>query len=247
MTPWANTLVAVAIVSSLSVAGGVVLLLRGEGLRKALEVLVPFAAGALIGEAVIHAIPEVAESSSGFGVEASVAMTAGIVAFFALEKILHWHHAHFPSQEVIHPVAISNLVGDGLHNFVDGAIIAAGFLASWEVGLATVVAVAIHEIPQELGDFAIMLKSGLSSRRALLLNFISALASVAGAVLTLLLGTSESSERILVPFSAGAFLYIANADLLPELHKEFETRKSLMQLAALVGGITVMLLLLILE
>jgi zinc and cadmium transporter len=174
-------------------------------------------------------------------------MTAGIVAFFALEKILHWHHAHFPSQEVIHPVAISNLVGDGLHNFVDGAIIAAGFLASWEVGLATVVAVAIHEIPQELGDFAIMLKSGLSSRRALLLNFISALASVAGAVLTLLLGTSESSERILVPFSAGAFLYIANADLLPELHKEFETRKSLMQLAALVGGITVMLLLLILE
>jgi zinc and cadmium transporter len=247
VTPWANTLVAVAIVSSLSVAGGVVLLLRGEGLRKALEVLVPFAAGALIGEAVIHAIPEVAESSSGFGVEASVAMTAGIVAFFALEKILHWHHAHFPSQEVIHPVAISNLVGDGLHNFVDGAIIAAGFLASWEVGLATVVAVAIHEIPQELGDFAIMLKSGLSSRRALLLNFISALASVAGAVLTLLLGTSESSERILVPFSAGAFLYIANADLLPELHKEFETRKSLMQLAALVGGITVMLLLLILE
>ena len=247
MTPWANTLVAVAIVSSLSVAGGVVLLLRGEGLRKALEVLVPFAAGALIGEAVIHAIPEVAESSSGFGVEASVAMTAGIVAFFALEKILHWHHAHFPSEEVIHPVAISNLVGDGLHNFVDGAIIAAGFLASWEVGLATVVAVAIHEIPQELGDFAIMLKSGLSSRRALLLNFISALAAVAGAVLTLLLGTSETSERILVPFSAGAFLYIANADLLPELHKEFETRKSLVQLAALVGGITVMLLLLTLE
>jgi zinc and cadmium transporter len=247
VTPWANTLVAVAIVSSLSVAGGVVLLLRGEGLRKALEVLVPFAAGALIGEAVIHAIPEVAESSSGFGVEASVAMTAGIVAFFALEKILHWHHAHFPSAEVIHPVAISNLVGDGLHNFVDGAIIAAGFLASWEVGLATVVAVAIHEIPQELGDFAIMLKSGLSSRKALTLNFISALASVAGAVITLLLGTSESSERILVPFSAGAFLYIANADLLPELHKEFETHKSLIQLVALVGGISVMLLLLALD
>ena len=244
MTPWAETLVGVVLVSALSLAGGLVLLLKGEGLRRALEVLVPFAAGALIGEAVIHAIPAVAESPDGFGVAASVAMTAGIVSFFALEKILHWHHAHFPSEDVIHPVAVSNLVGDGLHNFVDGAIIAAGFLASWEVGVATVVAVAIHEIPQELGDFAIMLKSGLTAKRALLLNFLSALAAIAGAVITLLIGSSESAERFLVPFSAGAFLYIANADLLPELHKEFETSKSLIQLAALVGGISVMLLLL---
>ena len=244
MTPWANTLIGVLLVSALSIAGGLVLLLKGEGLRRTLEILVPFAAGALIGEAVIHAIPEVAESPEGFGVAASVAMTAGIISFFALEKILHWHHAHFPSEEVIHPVAVSNLVGDGLHNFVDGAIIAAGFLASWEVGVATVIAVAIHEIPQELGDFAIMLKSGLSPRRALILNFLSALAAVAGAVLTLIVGSADSAERILVPFSAGAFLYIANADLLPELHKEFETSKSLIQLVALVGGISVMLLLL---
>ena len=247
MTPWANTLVAVLLVSGLSLLGGLVLLLRGEGLRKALEILVPFAAGALIGEAVIHAIPEVAESPDGFGVSASVAMTAGIIVFFTLEKILHWHHAHFPAEEVIHPVAISNLVGDGLHNFVDGAIIAAGFLASWEVGVATAVAVAIHEIPQELGDFAIMLKSGLSARRALILNVCSALVAVAGAVLTLMIGTSDSAERILIPFSAGAFLYIANADLLPELHKEFETSKSLIQLAALVGGISVMIMLLALD
>jgi zinc and cadmium transporter len=247
MTPWTETLVGVLIVSALSVMGGLVLLFRGEGLRRVLEILVPFAAGALIGEAVIHSIPEVAESPEGFGVTASVAMTAGIIGFFALEKILHWHHAHFPSEEVIHPVAISNLVGDGLHNFVDGGIIAAGFLASWEVGVATVIAVAIHEIPQELGDFAIMLKSGLSARRALLLNFLSALAAVAGAVLTLLVGSADSAERILVPFSAGAFLYIANADLLPELHKEFETGKSLLQLVALIGGISVMLLLLSFE
>jgi zinc and cadmium transporter len=244
VTPWVETLVGVVLVSALSLVGGLVLLLKGDGLRRALEVLVPFAAGALIGEAVIHAIPAVAESPGGFGVAASVAMTAGIVSFFALEKILHWHHAHFPSEDVIHPVAVSNLVGDGLHNFVDGAIIAAGFLASWEVGVATVVAVAIHEIPQELGDFAIMLKSGLTAKRALLLNSLSALAAIAGAVITLSIGSSESAERFLVPFSAGAFLYIANADLLPELHKEFETSKSLIQLAALIGGISVMLLLL---
>ena len=172
MTPWAETLVGVVLVSALSLAGGLVLLLKGDGLRRALEVLVPFAAGALIGEAVIHAIPEVAESPDGFGVAASVAMTAGIVSFFALEKILHWHHAHFPSEDVIHPVAVSNLVGDGLHNFVDGAIIAAGFLASWEVGVATVVAVAIHEIPQELGDFAIMLKSGLTRQARVAPQFL---------------------------------------------------------------------------
>jgi zinc and cadmium transporter len=244
VSAWGQSLTAVALLSGLSLAGGLVLLLSGARLQRALEVLVPFAAGALIGEAVIHAIPEVAESPSGFGVQASVSMTAGIVAFFALEKILHWHHAHFPSEDVIHPVAVSNLVGDGLHNFVDGAIIAAGFLASWEVGLATALAVAIHEIPQELGDFAIMLRSGLSSRRALTLNFLSALAAVGGAILTLSLGTSASAERLLVPFSAGAFLYIANADLLPELHKEFETHKSLIQLVALAGGVSVMLLLL---
>jgi zinc and cadmium transporter len=148
---------------------------------------------------------------------------------------------------VIHPVAVTNLVGDGLHNFIDGAIIGGAFLASPQLGIATAVAVALHEIPQELGDFGILVHSGMKPRRALALNFVGALASVLGAVIALLLADFAEIERLLLPFTAGAFVYIASTDLIPELHKEPEVRKSLVQVVALVGGIAVMYALLGLE
>jgi zinc and cadmium transporter len=244
---WVPPLLAVLGISAISLIGAVSLVLSRGWVERILFGIVAFAAGALLGDAFFHLVPEIAESASGFDTTASVAILAGVLTLFTLEKVLHWHHAHFPSEEVLHPVAVTNLVGDGLHNFVDGAIVAGSFAVSTELGIATAIAVALHEIPQEFGDFGILLHAGLSPARALALNFASAALAILGAVAVLALVSVETIERILVPFSAGAFIYIASTDLLPDLHKEPETGKSLAQLVALVGGIAAMAALLLLE
>ncbi len=245
-TIWVYTLAAVGLVSLLSLVGAVVVY-SSKTMQRTLELLISFAAGALLGDAFLHIVPEIAESEAGFTLSASFSLLAGVVAFFILEKVLHWHHAHLPSEEVMHPVAVSNLVGDALHNLIDGVIIAGAFVVSPKVGIATAIAVALHEIPQELGDFAILLHAGLKPKRALFLNFMTALAAVAGAVITLLIAQGEMIERIFLPFTAGAFVYIAGTDLIPELHKEPEPRKSIIQAIALIVGIAVMASLLALE
>jgi zinc and cadmium transporter len=172
---------------------------------------------------------------------------AGVSTFFVLEKGLHWHHSHIGHEETVHPVAVTNLVGDGLHNFLDGAIVAASFAASPELGIATTVAVAIHEIPQELGDFGILVHSGLSPKRALMFNLLSGLTAVAGAIAVLAFTPVETIERAMIPFTAGAFIYIASTDLMPEIHKEPEPLKSVIQLIAFGCGVGVMAAMLVLE
>ncbi|MDQ4096031.1 MAG: ZIP family metal transporter [Actinomycetota bacterium] len=244
---WFQALTAVGVLSGLSLIGAVTLVLAPALLNRVLVVLIAFAAGALLGDALIHLLPELAESKRGFDLTASLAVLGGITGFFLLEKVLHWHHAHFPSEEVVHPVAVSNLVGDVLHNFVDGAIVAGSFLVSAPLGFATTTAVALHEIPQELGDFAILVHAGLKPRRALLLNFLTGLAAIAGGVTTLLLTSVGGLEHFLIAFSAGAFIYIASTDLIPELHKEPEPKKSLVQTLALMVGIGVMTALALVE
>ena len=244
---WVQALAAVALVSALSLVGSLTLVGASKVLDKSLIFIISFAAGALLGDAFLHLLPEIAESERGFDFLASMSVLAGITGFFLLEKGLHWHHAHFPREEVVHPVAVSNLIGDGLHNFVDGAIVAGSFLVSPQLGIATTIAVVLHEVPQELGDFAILVHAGLKPRRALLLNFLSGLVAIAGAVATLLLDSIGGIEQFLVPFSAGAFIYIASTDLIPELHKEPEPMKSVAQGLALIGGIAVMAALTLLE
>jgi zinc and cadmium transporter len=244
---WTFTLLALVIVSALSLVGAVALVMKQDVLHRLMVVLIPFAAGALLGDAFLHLLPEVAESEGGFGTEAAFYVLAGIITFFILEKVLHWHHSHLPHEDVMHPVAVSNLIGDGLHNFVDGAIVAAAFLVSTEVGVATTVAVALHELPQELGDFAILVHGGLKPRKALKLNFLTGLTAVIGGAATLAFSSTAGAVAALVPFSAGAFVYIASTDLIPELHKEPEPAKSLIQVAALIFGIAVMATLLLLE
>jgi len=235
-------------VSGLSLIGAVTLVVRPRTLERALLALIAFAAGALLGDAFIHLLPEIAESETGFDLTASFALLGGVIAFFVLEKVLHWHHAHFPREEHVHPVAVTNIVGDGLHNFVDGSLIAGSFLVSTKLGIATAIAVVLHEIPQELGDFAILVRAGLKPRRALVLNMLSGLAAVLGAVVTLVLaGSIEGVERVVVPLTAGAFVYIASTDLLPELHKEPEVGRSFVQLVGVLAGVAVMALLLLLE
>lgn len=244
---WVSSIVAVICVSSISGAGALGLYLKREILQKALLVMISFAAGALLGDAFLHLIPEIAEGPAGFDPFASYVLLGGVIAFFLLEKVLHWHHAHMPTEDVIHPVAVSNLVGDGLHNFLDGAIIAGAFVAGPELGIATAIAVALHEIPQELGDFSILLHSGLAPKRALLLNMASGFVAVAGTIVALTIASGVDLERPLLPFSAGAFIYIAATDLIPELQKEPEPGKSFLQAAALIAGIAVMGILLWLE
>lgn len=245
---WFAAIVSVLVVSALSLCGALTLLFRPATVRRGLLVVISFAAGALLGDAFLHIIPEIAESDRGFDLTASFLLLGGVVAFFVLEKVLHWHHAHVPSEEVMHPVAVTNLIGDGMHNFVDGTIVAGAFLHSRPLGVATAVAVALHEIPQELGDFGILLHAGLKPKRALLLNLVTALAALVGAVATLAASTRVGAiETYLLPVTAGGFVYIASTDLIPELHREPDARKSVVQLAGLLAGVAVMAALLLVE
>lgn len=239
--------IALTLISALSLVGAVTLTIAPDQLRRGLIILVAFAAGALLGDAFVHILPEVAESENGFDLTASLSLVLGVVVFFVLEKVLHWHHSHLPAEEVLHPVAAMNLVGDGLHNFIDGAIVAAAFTVSPQLGIATAVAVALHEIPQELGDFGILVHAGLTPRRALFLNFATGVMAILGGAVALLLGSVAAIERPLLPFTAGAFVYIASTDLIPELHKEPEPIKSTIQVIALVAGVATMVALRVLE
>ena len=245
---WLLTLIAVVGVSLLSFVGVVVLLVRERLLRQLIPILVSFAVGALLGDALLHIIPELSETG-GVTPELAFVMVGGIVGFFVLEKFIHWHHAlNFSSRPAIHPVALANMVGDGVHNFVDGAIIAGAFLASIPLGTTTALAVALHEIPQEIGDLGVLVHAGVKPRRALQFNFLSGLTAVLGGVLTLILADAVTGlERPLLAMTAGAFIYIAGADLIPELHRETNVWTSTVQFLAMVGGFAVMALLLLAE
>ena len=172
----------------------------------------------------------------------------GILLFFALEKFLHWHHHGEDTENHIHPVGKLVLFSDAVHNFLDGMIIGASFLVSVPVGLATTIAVVLHEIPQEIGDFAVLLHSGYTKARALWLNFLSALAALLGALVLFSLGEiAEISATWLVPIAAGGFIYIAVADLMPELHKTKELKYSILQIGAVMIGVLAMVALTLLE
>src|SRR3989344_3535384 len=221
-------LISITAVSLVSFAGIAAFSMQGDLMKKTLFVLVGLAAGTLIGDAVIHLIPE---SLEGIGDERmfGFALLSGIVVFFVLEKYLRWHHAHHgPEEEHVeeeahhHPQHLAPLVlvADGIHNLVDGAVIAASFLISPVVGIATTTAVFLHEIPQEIADYALLVHSGLSRTRALFYNFLSALTAFLGAGLLLFLHAAfESVGAFAAAFTAGAFIYIAATDLIPELHK----------------------------
>jgi len=244
---WIYTLVSVLIVSLISFLGLLTLSIKVDKLKKILLYMVSFSAGALFGDVFIHLLPEIIEEV-GFGLNISIYVMMGIGFFFVIEKFIHWRHCHIPhSKEHIHPFAMMNLFGDGVHNFIDGIIIGASYLASIPVGIATTIAVILHEIPSEIGDFGVLLHGGFSKSKALFYNFITALAAVIGAIVSLVISSYvDNVTTFLIPFAAGGFIYIAGSDLIPELHKEVEVKKSLLQFIAIVLGVSVMLLLLLL-
>lgn len=243
-------IISVFLISLVSLLGLIFFGIKADRLKKILIYFVSFSAGALFGDTFIHLIPEIA--NSGFTIFSSLGILAGIVMMFILEKIIHWHHCHSTdnSKEHKHPVTYISLTGDALHNFIDGIIIAASYLISFSAGIATTLAVLLHEIPHELGNFSILIHGGLSRSKALVFNFLTALTAIFGTLLTLWFSSfTQSIQAILVPIAAGTFIYIAGSDLVPELHKHSQNKlaDSLLQLLAFVLGIAIMALLLFLD
>ena len=246
---WTYSLISVLIVSLISFIG-LVFVGRKDGFRKILVYVISFAAGALFGDAFLHLLPE-SVGHIGFGVKTSIYFLLGIVLFLILEKFVHWQHCHGEAMDEkhkhIHPFAYMNLVGDGLHNFLDGLIIGASYLVSFPVGIATTIAIVLHEIPQEIGDFAVLIHGGFSKGKALALNLASAVLAFVGVIVALSLsGTIENIEIILSLIAAGGFVYIAGSDLIPEVNRHLHsTKHNFWQLVSFVLGIGIMALLLL--
>jgi len=226
------------LVSLIAFVGILALSLKDKLLNKILLVLVSLSAGALMGGAFLHLIPEAVEEFGITGVFINVLVGFGL--FFLIEKVLHWRHCHKKNCK-IHTFAYMNLVGDGVHNLIDGLIIAASFVTDIRLGLVTAVAVALHEIPQEIGDFGVLVYGGFKKWKALGLNFVTALTAIVGGVVGYYLaGYAEGAAGFLLPFAAGGFIYIAASDLVPELRKEINLRKSMVNFGVFVLGIALM-------
>ena len=241
-------LVSVVLVSFISLIGVGALMMKKNLLERAMLYLVSFSVGALLGDVFIHIMPELAEEP-GLNIKISLAILGGMLIFFVLEKFIYWHHCHKVGQHChVHPVGFSVLVGDGLHNFIDGAIIAGAYLVNLPLGIATTIAVVLHEIPQEIGDFGILVYAGFSKVRAVFYNLLSGFTALVGSILTIIAARHIAGiEPILLAIAAGGFIYIASSDLIPELHKENGKRQSLLQLLSIILGGGVMGLLLLLE
>jgi zinc and cadmium transporter len=241
-------IVGVFIVSLVSLVGVFSLSLKEDILKKYINFFISLAIGALLGDAFIHIIPEAFESGINTSL-VGVLIIIGIVLFFIIEKFIHCHHhGEDKDEDHIHPVGKLVLFTDGFHNMIDGVIIGASFLISVPIGIATTIAVILHEIPQEIGDFAVLIHAGYTKKRALWLNFLSALASVVGLLIVYIFGNIVNNSILwFMPIAAGGFIYIAVADLIPELHKTRNIKHSIIQLCIIMAGVIAMLALLFLE
>ena len=239
-------LVSTFLVSLIAFIGILVLFLKEELLNKILLILVAFSAGALIGGAFLHLIPEAIEK---VGIDEAALLNLffylifGFCTFFILENFIRWHHHHAVAHPEIMPFSYLILVSDGIHNFIDGLIIAASFVVSFPIGIATTLAVVLHEIPQELGDFGVLVYGGFKKVQALFLNFLSAILAIFGGFLGFLLSKKIGESIIfLLPFAAGTFIYIASSDLIPEIKHKESLKKSLVHFFVFLLGIILMLL-----
>jgi len=231
--------------SLVALAGAVTLGWSAKTLDRILHILVGFSAGTLLAGAFFHLLAESLEEMPAM--EAFYLVFAGFILFFVLERLLHWHHCHEGKCDV-HPFSYLIIFGDAIHNFVDGLIIAGAYLIDTPVGIATTIAVIIHEIPQEIADFGVLLYSGFSKAKALFFNFLSAATAILGAIVGLLLSSRiESFSLTLLPIATGGFLYIAGSNLIPELHKECGWKESIIHFGAMLFGIALMVALLWLE
>ncbi len=233
-------LISTFLISLIAFIGILSLFLKEKLFEKILLSLVSLSAGALMGGAFLHLIPEAIENFGNFNIFNYVLI--GFALFFFIEKILHWRHCH-KIRCKIHTFAYMNLVGDGVHNFIDGLIIAASFITNIQLGVVTTLAVALHEIPQEIGDFGVLVYGGFEKIKALSLNFGIALIAMTGGVIGyFLFGYVKGSTMFLLPFAAGGFIYIAASDLIPEIRKEVNLKKAFYNFGIFILGILIMYL-----
>lgn len=243
---WIAGLVSVVLVSLASLSGAILLAGQNNLFNRVKNSLIALAIGALLGDAFLHLVPEaVADLNPA---SASLSFVVGFGLFMLFERVLHWQHHHLPAEKRgALPVGKLNLFSDGLHNFIDGIVIGASYLISWPVGLATTLAVILHEIPQELADFAVLVKAGYSKKQALLFNFLSALLAVVGLIAALVsLGNIAHFVPWALGFTAGGFIFmsfILGRDMLRDDTKKLE----LSNLVLIVLGFVTMYFLTFLE
>lgn len=245
---WIYTIVSLILVSSISLIGVFFFSFKEEKLKKILIFLVSFAVGGLLGDAFIHLIPESFEKL-GSNLMTSLLILAGIFIFFTLEKFIRWRHCHIPiSEEHIHPLATMNLIGDAVHNFIDGMLVGASFIVSIPLGVSTTIAIVLHEIPQEIGEFGVLLHSGMAAKKALFLNLLSGFFALLGGIIALVVSSQiENFALYLLPITAGGFIYIGGSDLMPELQHETKVSSSVYQFLSILLGVGMLALMTVLE
>lgn len=233
-------LLSTGFITLLSLIGVLTLSVKKALLDKLLFCLIGFSAGALISSAFLHILPEALETAKGDSIFYYIVL--GIILFFVMERYFYWRHCH-NGVCTVHAFTYLNLVGDAMHNFIDGMIIAASFIISVKLGIVTTLAVALHELPQELGDFGVLVYGGFSPRRALFYNFICAATAMIGALCGYYLsGLITGFSSFILPLTAGGFIYIAASDLIPQLHKETDKRRSVWAFIAFLFGVIFMAL-----
>ncbi len=235
------------IISLLSLIGIVFIWIKKEKLKKIIIYLVSFSAWALLWDVFLHLLPEIVET--GFWIKTSLYILGGIVFGLITEKIIHRNHCHMPiTKNHIHHFAIMNLIGDFVHNIIDWLIIWASYLVSIPVGISTTIAILFHEIPQEIGDFWVLIHWWFNKKKALIINMLTGLSALVGVIIALIISTHITNiTSFFIPFAAGSFIYIAWADLIPELHKENKIWQSWIQILSFLLGIAIMSLLLVWE
>ncbi|MHA2090353.1 MAG: ZIP family metal transporter [Candidatus Kariarchaeaceae archaeon] len=248
---------AIFIVSLASFIGAITLASKGKKLPIIYTAFTAFATGALIATVFYHILPEAVEERNGkFTPGLATLVILGLLIPFILEKTVHWHHHHslqheeyiqhfeedHPSTGEVKPFVFVNLLGDGLHNFVDGAVLIATFSVSTSLGFATFLGILVHELAQELGDFSILVEGGLPIHKALAFNFLSALTAFLGGFASILIG-AELIEKVILPLAAGNFLYLAIADLIPEMQHKTKGKDWITQIGIGMLGVLLMYLL----
>lgn len=244
----------VIIVSILSLIGAIIFFLKESKIRKILLYIVSFAVGVFLGDIFIHLMPEAFKEYEAK--QTAIYILSGIIFSFIIEKIIHWKHRHVHNKDEEHThhphaFAVMNLFGDAFHNFIDGIIIATSYVISIPVGLATTIAVILHEIPQEIGDFGILLAGGFSKEKAIIFNLLVSATAIIGTIIGFILISTERILAFLMPFSVGTLIYIVAANLMPQLHKSAHEENSLkisaLQVAMILLGIVAMFTLTLLE
>ena len=235
-----QSLISIFFISLVSLTGITILILKDKKLQKNLQIyLISFAAGAMLSTVFFKMFPESLETLKSTVLVGKL-IILGIILSFILEKIICWRHCHLPiTKNHKHRFAYINIIGDLFHNFLDGIAIASAYSVNSQLGIITTLAVISHEIPQEIGDFGVLIYSGFSYKKAAIYNFLTALSAFLGGLIVIFFQKSVFNFKVFIPVIMGNFLYLATTDLIPELHKETRIKKSLLQLLFLLLGVFV--------